>query len=45
MINPGFIKPTALVAGGKVLIERMWQGCGPAARSEYESFLDRYGKL
>ena len=42
MINPGFVKPTNLVAGGKVLIERMWAASPQRARDEYESHLEAF---
>lgn len=37
MVNPGFIKPTALMAGGKVLLDRMWAATAneTVARAEY----------
>lgn len=46
MVNPGFIKPTALMAGGKVLLEKMWNavpnGKSQQARDEYEGLVGKF---
>jgi NAD(P)-dependent dehydrogenase (short-subunit alcohol dehydrogenase family) len=42
MVNPGFIKPTALVDGGKRLIDRLWKESLPQAKEEYEWLVDKF---
>ena len=41
MINPGFIKPTALMAGGKVLLEKTYAKMPAAAKDTYMWMQDR----
>jgi len=45
MINPGFIKPTGLMAVGKELLEKMWKQMPPAAEKEYGGFVDAFTKF
>jgi len=45
MINPGFVKPTGLVAGGKALTEQTWKLMPPRAREEYGPLLDAFTKF
>jgi len=42
MLNPGFIKPTQLIAGGLPLAEKMWAACPKQAREEYGQMLDDF---
>lgn len=42
MLNPGFIKPTALIAGGLPLTQKMWAACPPRAKEEYGEMLDTF---
>lgn len=47
MVNPGFIKPTNLMAGGLKMMERMWAECEKIngdgrARQEYGDLLDQF---
>lgn len=49
MVNPGFVKPTMLMAGGIKLTESMWEACKKAtgsdrAREEYGELLDTFIK-
>jgi len=45
MINPGFVKPTGLVAGGKALMEQTWKLMPARARDEYGPLLDAFTKF
>ena len=50
MVNPGFIKPTGLVAGGLALHESMWAKCAQAtgddrAKIEYGALLEQFVKF
>ena len=47
MINPGFVKPTLLMAEGLKLTETMWKQCeqnlgSPIAQDEYGSMMDHF---
>eukprot|EP00936_MAST-01D_sp_MAST-1D-sp1_P001427 g1427.t1 len=47
MVNPGFIKPTGLMAGGLRLAEAMWAACEKRlgdgrARDQYEKFYKKF---
>ena len=47
MVNPGFIKPTGLMAGGLALHESMWAACAEAtgdgrAQAEYGALLKQF---
>ena len=47
MVNPGFVKPTNLMAGGLELTRRMWEECEKLqgdnrARDEYGSLLEAF---
>ncbi len=33
MLNPGFIKPTNLIAGGMPLTEKMWKASPPEVKT------------
>lgn len=45
MVNPGFIKPTALMAVGKKLLESAWAKMPSKARTEYEPLVDKFLKF
>jgi NAD(P)-dependent dehydrogenase (short-subunit alcohol dehydrogenase family) len=45
MVNPGFIKPTALMSVGKELLEKVWKAMDPRARTEYEGLVDTFLKF
>lgn len=47
VINPGFVKPTQLMAEGKVLTDRMWKACedqlgNTAAKDAYGPMMDHF---
>jgi len=45
MINPGFIKPTSLMAIGKDLIAKLWKMMPPQAEKEYGGFVEAFTKF
>jgi len=41
-LNPGFVKPTALISGGLPLTEKMWAASPPQAKAEYGGLLETF---
>ena len=42
VVNPGFVKPTALIGNGQALTASMWAKSLPAAKKEWGGYLDQF---